>query len=321
MREEEKNGVTKMKFRRLLRKKWMYPAIYLSIAAIVLAGVLWYQQQGNDLAENPNSDVNDQVVTDDPFGEDAVPVMESQEKLAMPVDEDSQIVTKFYDYDASEKDQESALVLYENKYYQSTGVDFTKNDEKFDVKAALTGQVTEVKEDPLYGNVVTIEHAGEVSTVYASLGEVKVEAGTEVAQGDVLGTSGRNVFGQASGVHVHFEVRKGDQALNPEEFFGKPLSEIDKAKEEAKEEAKDEQDADATEEQDDAATEGQEDPASEEQGTEPSKDQDNGAESGTEEDVDAPAEGEEGTDTGEGAEQGDDGVADDIESSISTTQT
>ncbi|SEA68760.1 stage II sporulation protein Q [Thalassobacillus cyri] len=301
MRDEEKKSVTKLKFRRLLGKKWVYPAIYLSIAALVLAGVLWYQQRGEevDFADDPN--VNDEVITEDPFGdEDAVPVMESGEEMAMPVadEESSTIVTKFYDYDASDEDQENALVLYNNKYYQSTGVDITKNDEKFDVTAALSGTVTEVKEDPLYGNVVQLDHGQEVTTVYASLDEVQIEAGTEIKQGDVIGTAGRNIFGQASGVHVHFEVRKGGEALNPESFFGKPLSELEKQKE-----------AEEPEQAEDNETSGEE-----EQNQDISEEEIGELEPGAEEE--APGEGDEETGVEEEPE-----MDEDAESSISMTQT
>ena len=232
MKEEGKKSVTKLKFKRLMRKKWLYPALYLSVAALVLVGVFWYQQGGNDLedqiAEQPQSEVQDEFLTAD-NEKDTVPAMEHQENLQMPVADEqaASIVTKFYDYDASEQDQESALVLYNNKYYQSEGVDITREDgEAFEVTAALSGTVTEVKEDPLYGNVIEITHDEDVTTVYASLEDVEVLAGSDVTQGDVLGSAGRNSFGQASGVHVHFEVRSDGQPVNPEDFFGQPMSKI-----------------------------------------------------------------------------------------------
>ncbi|WP_244151586.1 M23 family metallopeptidase [Halobacillus dabanensis] len=224
--------MTKLKFKRLMRKKWLYPALYLSVAALVLVGVFWYQQGSSDLedqiAEQPESEVQDEFLTADNEKETA-PVMEHQENLQMPVADEkaASIVTKFYDYDASEQDQESALVLYNNKYYQSEGVDITREDgEAFEVTAALSGTVTEVKEDPLYGNVIEITHDEDVTTVYASLEDVEVLAGSDVSQGDVLGAAGKNSFGQASGVHVHFEVRSDGQPVNPEDFFGQPMSKI-----------------------------------------------------------------------------------------------
>ncbi|WP_146817581.1 M23 family metallopeptidase [Halobacillus faecis] len=312
MKEEGKKSVTKLKFKRLMRKKWLYPALYLSVAALVLVGVFWYQQGASDLedqiAEQPDSKVQDEFLTAD-NEKDTVPVMEHQENLEMPVADEkaASIVTKFYDYNASEQDQESALVLYNNKYYQSEGVDITREDgEAFEVTAALSGTVTEVKEDPLYGNVIEITHDENISTVYASLEDVDVLAGSDVAQGEVLGSAGKNSFGQASGVHVHFEVRSDGQPVNPEEFFGQPMSKIiENAGQEAQEE-----DAPAEEPQEDG-----EEPA---EGTEQSSDDaeqpSDDAEQSTEEELNTdedPA----------GSEDEEQTPDEDSASSISTTQT
>src|SRR5690606_23643520 len=96
-----------------------------------------------------------------------------------------------------------------------------------DVLAALSGTVSEVKEDPLLGNVVVLTHDNGVTTYYASLGEVGVKAQDEVKQGDVIGTAGENIFGQNNGVHVHFEIRKDEKVFNPEEFFNQPVSKLE----------------------------------------------------------------------------------------------
>ncbi|WP_337193732.1 peptidoglycan DD-metalloendopeptidase family protein [Halobacillus litoralis] len=305
--------MTKLKFKRLMRKKWLYPALYLSVAALVLVGVFWYQQGASDLedqiAEQPDSKVQDEFLTAD-NEKDTVPVMEHQENLEMPVADEkaASIVTKFYDYDASEQDQESALVLYNNKYYQSEGVDITREDgEAFEVTAAMSGTVTEVKEDPLYGNVIEITHDENISTVYASLEDVDVLAGSDVAQGDVLGSAGKNSFGQASGVHVHFEVRSDGQPVNPEEFFGQPMSKII---ENAGQEVQEEEDAPAEEPQEDSE-EPQEDGEEPSEGTEQSSDD---AEQSTEEELNTdedPA----------GSEDEEQTPDEDSASSISTTQT
>src|SRR5690625_7292482 len=100
----------------------------------------------------------------------------------MPVTDDVQteIVTKFFDYSADQEDQEKGLNLYNNRYYQSKGIDIASDDgESFDVVASLSGTVMEVKEDPLLGNVVIMEHGGDITTYYASLGEIEVTRSEE----------------------------------------------------------------------------------------------------------------------------------------------
>src|SRR5699024_6558982 len=64
----------------------------------------------------------------------------------------------------------------------------------------------------------------DVSSYYASLGEVDVEEGKKINQGDKLGSSGKNLFSEESGNHVHFELRKADAQVNPEDFFNESMS-------------------------------------------------------------------------------------------------
>jgi stage II sporulation protein Q len=227
---KEENKAPKKGGQSIFRKKWFFPAVYLTIAALLLAVVVWYQNIDNQLPEAGDDQELGDNYTPNPHDEDAAPVMDSQEVIKMPVadQEQAEIVTKFFDYDASQEDRESALILHNNRYYQSTGVDIVyPNGEAFDVLAALSGTVTEVKEDPLLGNVVILSHDNGVSTYYASLGEVGVKPQDEVKQGDVIGTAGENIFGQNNGVHVHFEIRKDEKVFNPEEFFNQPVSKLE----------------------------------------------------------------------------------------------
>jgi stage II sporulation protein Q len=43
--------------------------------------------------------------------------------------------------------------------------------------------------------------------------------GQEVKQGDVIAQAGRNNFEKEAGVHLHFEVRKGNQSVQPELYL------------------------------------------------------------------------------------------------------
>ncbi|SHM61715.1 M23 family metallopeptidase [Gracilibacillus kekensis] len=266
---EENKNVSKNSWKRIFKKKWFFPAVYLAVAALVLTGVLWYQNainQAPDIAEDMENQLNDlsgdQTEQDE---EDATTVMQQQEVLQMPVPEDLQveIVTKFYDYGADAEAQEQALISHQNKFYQSDGIAISTSDHQaFDVKASLSGQVVEVKQDPLLGNVVKMEHEQGISTYYASLDEVLVEKGTDVKQGDSIGTAGQNVLGQDNGVHVHFEVRKDGTPVNPENFVNQPIHKIiapdDSVEEEAP--AEESEDSDDTEEEtDESADEEQED--------------------------------------------------------------
>lgn len=227
MKEEFKGP--KNKWSQIFRKKWFFPALYLSIAAVLLAAVVWYQNAGSDVSEPA-----DQRDAEDHYlpamnDEDAVPVVDQQELVGMPLEntDEAEIVTKFFDYNAEQEDRENALVLYNNRYYQSTGVDIAAADaESFDVLASISGTVEEVKEDPLLGNVVVLSHSDDLKTYYASLEDVAVTVSDNVEQGDKLGTAGKNLFGKDNGTHLHFEIRKDGKEVNPESYFEQPVSSI-----------------------------------------------------------------------------------------------
>ena len=59
-----------------------------------------------------------------------------------------------------------------------------------------------------YGNLVVIEHADALFSLYAHLSEINLQAGQEVSVGDTVGEIGST--GVAIGSHLHFEVRRGD---------------------------------------------------------------------------------------------------------------
>ena len=68
-----------------------------------------------------------------------------------------------------------------------------------------------------YGNLVEIAHDGDLVTRYAHLQDYLVKPGQRVEQGEIIGYCGNT--GKSTGPHLHFEVLKGDSALNPESFL------------------------------------------------------------------------------------------------------
>lgn len=92
------------------------------------------------------------------------------------------------------------------------GIDI-KADRGTPVLAAAAGAVVTSGVEPRYGRVVKIEHEGGFVTVYAHNDRNLVEVGDRVAPGDTIATIGRT--GRASTFHLHFEVRRDGQLLNP----------------------------------------------------------------------------------------------------------
>jgi murein DD-endopeptidase MepM/ murein hydrolase activator NlpD len=81
------------------------------------------------------------------------------------------------------------------------------------VLAALSGEVVFSGWSGAYGNMVILEHADGLMTVYAHHEANLVSKGDKVKGGDVIGRVGTT--GRADGPHVHFEVRRGSYADNP----------------------------------------------------------------------------------------------------------
>jgi murein DD-endopeptidase MepM/ murein hydrolase activator NlpD len=68
-----------------------------------------------------------------------------------------------------------------------------------------------------YGNLVLIRHADRWMTAYAHLEKTLVKKGDTVKAGQSIGTVGAS--GQVDSPQLHFEIRRGTQALNPELYL------------------------------------------------------------------------------------------------------
>lgn len=229
MREEENNRSSQSSsFKRFLKKRWVFPAIYIASAAIILTAVLWYQTASNNATDKYK--YKSMNIAGKKYNQPSVEVNRTMENFVMPVKNADQAVIekKFYDFSGKKADQEAALVVYKNTYVPNTGIDIgMKNGETFDVVAALSGTVTKVEEDSLLGNVIEIEHDKSVVTQYESVKDMKIKVGDQVQQGETIAKAGQSLFNEKAGIHVHFEIRKDGVAVNPQSYFNKPLSALE----------------------------------------------------------------------------------------------
>jgi murein DD-endopeptidase MepM/ murein hydrolase activator NlpD len=93
-----------------------------------------------------------------------------------------------------------------------TGVDL-RAPEGAPIRAAAGGVVREAGHRGGYGNTVEIDHGNGTSTLYAHASVVLVDKGQRVEPGQPVALVGQT--GQATGPHLHFEVRRNDHPLNP----------------------------------------------------------------------------------------------------------
>ena len=86
------------------------------------------------------------------------------------------------------------------------------------VKAAADGtiRVSGFKKNG-YGNLIIIDHGDSLCTYYGHLSVRQAKEGDKVRQGEMIGKVGST--GASTGPHLHFEVRRGDTALDPDAFL------------------------------------------------------------------------------------------------------
>ncbi|MBR2021578.1 MAG: peptidoglycan DD-metalloendopeptidase family protein [Clostridia bacterium] len=70
-----------------------------------------------------------------------------------------------------------------------------------------------------YGKCVLIEHDDGTITRYAHCSRISVKVGQRVAKGEYIADMGAT--GQATGVHVHFEIIKDGRTVNPMDYLQK----------------------------------------------------------------------------------------------------
>ena len=155
-----------------------------------------------------------------------IPVVAQQEKLIRPyVDNAVQIATNYYNTKDDEETQKKSLILYENTYLKSTGIDY-KIDYDFDVVSVLEGVVITVREDQILGKLVEIKHKDNVISTYQSLSEIYVNVGDELMQGALIGKSGTSNLQKDMGSHLHFELMIDSKNVDPEDYYDKELVEL-----------------------------------------------------------------------------------------------
>ncbi|EHQ60431.1 M23 family metallopeptidase [Paenibacillus dendritiformis] len=86
------------------------------------------------------------------------------------------------------------------------------------VYAAADGKVIASNHDKMKGNYLIIDHGSSLTTRYLHLSERGVRSGEQVKKGQVIGKMGST--GRSTGAHLHFEVRQGEEAVDPAIYIG-----------------------------------------------------------------------------------------------------
>lgn len=207
-------------WRRLMAKKWAYPAIYMAAAAIILTLMWVYQGSGSKTLSDEQVGLTTGKAGTSLQQPDALAANANVETMQWPVNDRSQLEVSlaFFDNKASKEEKQAAMLQSGDMFLPHAGIDLARKDNQaFDVLAAMSGKVTVVEKNPVAGNLVEVTHSNGLVSVYQSLSDIKVAVGSEVKKGDLIAKSGRNELEKDEGVHLHFEVRQGvdGSAVNP----------------------------------------------------------------------------------------------------------
>ncbi|AFH62135.1 peptidoglycan DD-metalloendopeptidase family protein [Paenibacillus caseinilyticus] len=73
-----------------------------------------------------------------------------------------------------------------------------------------------------YGHTIMIDHGNGYETLYGHLSRIGVKEGEAVDKGEKIGVMGSS--GQSTGVHLHFEIRRHGEQLNPLRYVSVPAA-------------------------------------------------------------------------------------------------
>ncbi len=103
-----------------------------------------------------------------------------------------------------------------------SGLDFTA-DQGTEVYATGDGVVVEVESQAWgYGKCIVVDHGYGYRTRYAHLSAFKVKQGQKVKRGQLIGLVGST--GRSTGAHLHYEVEKNGEKVNPIGYFHNDLT-------------------------------------------------------------------------------------------------
>ena len=197
------------------------PILILLLILIPALAIALVERVNLEASEDDISVLSEEDYHYDFTYQDTTPVISEEKTMINPYQDSTVTIGKsYYDYQGEEKEQQDSLIVQDNTYYQNTGIDYT-SENIFDVVAVQKGTVVLTKEDDNVGKVVQIEHEDGLISIYQSLSEISIQKGDVVEQGQVIGKSGTNEMDKELGNHLHFEMYKNGNSVNPADYLNK----------------------------------------------------------------------------------------------------
>ncbi|MBI4544702.1 MAG: M23 family metallopeptidase [Gemmatimonadetes bacterium] len=99
------------------------------------------------------------------------------------------------------------------------GLDIAVSQDSY-IRAAGPGVVKDAGRDDVYGYYVLIDHGNGYESMYGHASALFVSAGRRVERNEVIALSGST--GRSTAPHLHFEIRKDGQAVDPLSLVRQP---------------------------------------------------------------------------------------------------
>ena len=209
-------------------KPFVVPMIYVLSIAMLIGSVYVIERAINTalLKNNELKEVNKEEEVPQEVVEDTQPVVSTDPQIIRPyVDANVKVVKNYYNKEADNATQENSIFYYGDTYMQNSGVDYASGSE-FDVVSILDGTVMEVTDDEVMGKTIKVKHNNDLISVYQSMGNINFKKDDTITQGTIIGKSGENNISTDLGNHLHFELYYQGKVVNPEDYFGKLLGEL-----------------------------------------------------------------------------------------------
>ena len=204
-------------------KNLIVPTIYLLFIFCLTVVLYFTREYYQESVKEENLEMT--YVSSSIFNK-TIPVINIEESISTPFFADKvKIARYFYNYTDPLDKQEKSVVFYNDVYMPNTGIDYN-SEEQFDVISIYSGTVIDVKDNELMGKTVEIRHNNELISVYQGLANIEVKKGDISGFGMKLGTSGTSIINKDLGEHVHLEIYKNGEALDPLQCIGKKLGDI-----------------------------------------------------------------------------------------------
>lgn len=219
MRENQNKQTTNSQSKNWQNKPWFWPAIYGGIAVALIGIIFTYTALTGEKETNNVTEEVSGVQDESPIIETNAQVETMKYPFAENQREKVQVLQDYYDVTADAETRENALLVFKQTFSASSGLSLSINNEPFEVLAAMSGEVTEVKLDDFTGNKIVITHPNGMETRYSSVSDILVKEGDKVEQGQPIATSTENEWNPSAGIHLHFEVLEDGEHVNPRNFL------------------------------------------------------------------------------------------------------